>query len=176
VFGDEGRCPTVKVCCGPRCGVEPSHRAVYAAVEAIVETPVIPTMCRGWCGQGVTVVKADGDIFKARDAAHVRAKLIRRIEAKTMASVKVLIPTPLRKLTGDQETVTLDADSVSTLMTALDAHHPGIGGRLMDEEGSLRRFVNLYVNGEDIRFLQNKETALKEGDEVSIVPAIAGGC
>ncbi len=92
-----------------------------------------------------------------------------------MATVKVLIPTPLRKLTGDQETVTLDADSITTLMAGLDAHHPGIGGRLMDEEGNLRRFVNLYVNGEDIRFLQNKETALKEGDEVSIVPAIAGG-
>ncbi len=92
-----------------------------------------------------------------------------------MAQIKVLIPTPLRKLTGEQETVTVDAESIITLMAALDAHHPGIGGRLMDEEGNLRRFVNLYVNGEDIRFLQNKETALKEGDEVSIVPAIAGG-
>ena len=92
-----------------------------------------------------------------------------------MAQIKVLIPTPLRKLTGEQETVTVDAESVTTLMAALDAYHPGIGGRLMDEEGNLRRFVNLYVNGEDIRFLQNKETPLKEGDEVSIVPAIAGG-
>jgi molybdopterin synthase sulfur carrier subunit len=92
-----------------------------------------------------------------------------------MPAVKVLIPTPLRKLTGDQETVTADADSVATLMTALDAAHPGLGGRLVDEAGNLRRFVNLYVNGEDIRFLQGKDTALKEGDEVSIVPAIAGG-
>ncbi len=92
-----------------------------------------------------------------------------------MPTVKVLIPTPLRKLTADQDTVTADADSVATLMAALEAQHPGIGGRLMDEEGNLRRFVNLYLNGEDIRFLQGKDTALKEGDELSIVPAIAGG-
>lgn len=92
-----------------------------------------------------------------------------------MPTVKVLIPTPLRKLTADQDTVTADADSVAALMAALETQHPGIGGRLMDEEGNLRRFVNLYLNGEDIRFLQGKETALKEGDELSIVPAIAGG-
>ena len=93
-----------------------------------------------------------------------------------MPDVKVLIPTPLRKLTGDKETVQVDADSIATLMQALDRQHPGIGGRLLDEQGNLRRFVNLYVNGEDIRFLQGKETTLKQGDEVSIVPAIAGGC
>ena len=92
-----------------------------------------------------------------------------------MPNVKVLIPTPLRKLTGDEETVKAEADSIAALMTALDAQHPGIGGRLLDEQGNLRRFVNLYVNGEDVRFLQGKDTALKEGDEVSIVPAIAGG-
>ena len=92
-----------------------------------------------------------------------------------MPTVKVLIPTPLRKLTADQDTVTADADSVATLMAALETQHPGIGGRLMDEEGNLRRFVNLYLNGEDIRFLQGKDTTLKEGDELSIVPAIAGG-
>ena len=93
-----------------------------------------------------------------------------------MPNVKVLIPTPLRKLTGDEETVQAEADSIAALMSALDAQHPGIGGRLLDEQGNLRRFVNLYVNGEDVRFLQGKDTALKEGDEVSIVPAIAGGC
>lgn len=92
-----------------------------------------------------------------------------------MPNVKVLIPTPLRKLTGEQETVAAEADSIAALMTALEAQHPGIGGRLLDDAGNLRRFVNLYVNGEDVRFLQGKETALKEGDEVSIVPAIAGG-
>lgn len=92
-----------------------------------------------------------------------------------MPNVKVLIPTPLRKLTADEETVEAEADSIATLMQALDAQHPGIGGRLLDDQGNLRRFVNLYVNGEDVRFLQGKDTALKEGDEVSIVPAIAGG-
>jgi len=92
-----------------------------------------------------------------------------------MPNVKVLIPTPLRKLTADEETVQAEADSIATLMQALDARHPGIGGRLLDDQGNLRRFVNLYVNGEDVRFLQGKDTALKEGDEVSIVPAIAGG-
>ena len=92
-----------------------------------------------------------------------------------MPNVKVLIPTPLRKLTADEETVQAEADSIATLMQALDAKHPGIGGRLLDDQGNLRRFVNLYVNGEDVRFLQGKDTALKEGDEVSIVPAIAGG-
>jgi sulfur-carrier protein len=92
-----------------------------------------------------------------------------------MPNVKVLIPTPLRKLTAEEETVQAEADSIATLMQALDAKHPGIGGRLLDDQGNLRRFVNLYVNGEDVRFLQGKDTALKEGDEVSIVPAIAGG-
>ena len=92
-----------------------------------------------------------------------------------MPTIKVLIPTPLRKFTGDKETVTADADSVATLMKSLDMAHPGLGKPLLDDEGNLRRFVNLYLNGEDIRFLQGKETPLKEGDEVSIVPAIAGG-
>lgn len=92
-----------------------------------------------------------------------------------MPNVKVLIPTPLRKLTGDQETVDAEADTIGSLMAALDAQHPGIGGRLLDDQGNLRRFVNLYVNGEDVRFLQGKDTALKQDDEVSIVPAIAGG-
>ncbi len=92
-----------------------------------------------------------------------------------MPSVKTLIPTPLRKFTGDQDTVTADADTIATLLTALDAAHPGLGKPLLDDKGELRRFVNLYLNGEDIRFLAGKETALKDGDEVSIVPAIAGG-
>jgi Molybdopterin converting factor, small subunit len=92
-----------------------------------------------------------------------------------MPTVKVLIPTPLRKFTGEQETVSADADTIGALLKSLDAAHPGLGKPLMDEEGNPRRFVNLYVNGEDIRFLQGKDTPLKENDEVSIVPAIAGG-
>ena len=90
-------------------------------------------------------------------------------------AVNVLIPTPLRKLTGEQDTVTVDATSILTLMQALEAQFPGMAGRLRDDNGELRRFVNLYVNDEDIRFLQGKDTPLKDGDSVSIVPAIAGG-
>lgn len=92
-----------------------------------------------------------------------------------MPTVKVLIPTPLRKFTGEADTVTVDADNIGAMLKALDAAHPGLGKPLMDENGNPRKFVNLYLNGEDVRFLQNAATPLKEGDEVSIVPAIAGG-
>ena len=89
--------------------------------------------------------------------------------------VSVLIPTPLRKLTENQDVVSVEASNVDELVNALDSKFPGFGGRLRDESGALRRFINVYVNDEDIRFLQNKDTALKDGDSVSIVPAIAGG-
>ena len=90
-------------------------------------------------------------------------------------AVSVLIPTPLRNLTGGQDTVSMDATSVSTLVDTLEQQHPGMGGRLRGDDGSLRRFINIYVNDEDIRFLQGADTPLKDGDQVSIVPAIAGG-
>ena len=90
-------------------------------------------------------------------------------------AVQVLIPTPLQKFTGDQATVSLEASSVDELIVALDGSFPGLKERLCDEQGKLRRFLNVYVNSEDIRFLDNQATALKEGDEVSIVPAVAGG-
>jgi molybdopterin synthase sulfur carrier subunit len=90
-------------------------------------------------------------------------------------AVNVLIPTPLRKLTNDQDTVQVEAACVSDLIAALEAKFPGIAGRLKDESGELRRFINLYVNDEDIRFLKGKDTPLTDGDNVSIVPAIAGG-
>ena len=89
--------------------------------------------------------------------------------------VQVLIPTPLQKLTNDEASVELDATSVDALIDALDSRYPGLKGRLCDEAGKLRRFLNVYVNSEDIRFLDNQTTALKDGDEVSIVPAVAGG-
>lgn len=89
--------------------------------------------------------------------------------------VNVLIPTPLRKLTENHDVVAVDAATVDQLVDKLDAQFPGFGGRLRDESGALRRFINIYVNDEDIRFLQNKDTELKDGDNVSIVPAIAGG-
>jgi len=89
--------------------------------------------------------------------------------------VQVLIPTPLQKFTNDEASVELDASSVDSLIDALDGRYPGLKGRLCDEGGKLRRFLNVYVNSEDIRFLDNQTTALKDGDEVSIVPAVAGG-
>lgn len=90
-------------------------------------------------------------------------------------AVKVLIPTPLQKFTNNEATVECDAGSISGLMDTLDSKFPGIKARLCDDQGELRRFVNFYVNSEDIRFLEGKDTALGEGDEVSIVPAVAGG-
>ncbi|MEN9877912.1 MAG: hypothetical protein RLZZ158_951 [Cyanobacteriota bacterium] len=90
-------------------------------------------------------------------------------------AIQVLIPTPLQKFTGDQATVSLEASSVDELIVALDGSFPGLKERLCDEQGKLRRFLNVYVNSEDIRFLDNQATALNAGDEVSIVPAVAGG-
>ncbi|MEL6130487.1 MAG: MoaD/ThiS family protein [Cyanobacteria bacterium J06636_28] len=90
-------------------------------------------------------------------------------------AVKVLIPTPLQKFTNNEATVEIGGDNIVALLDALEAKFPGIKARLCDDSGELRRFVNFYVNSEDIRFLDGKETALSEGDEVSIVPAVAGG-
>jgi molybdopterin synthase sulfur carrier subunit len=90
-------------------------------------------------------------------------------------SIQVTIPTPLRNLTGNQETVAVEGETVNALLSNLDKAFPGIGERLLDDKGNVRRFVNIYVNGEDIRFLQDKETPVKPTDEISIVPAIAGG-
>lgn len=89
--------------------------------------------------------------------------------------IKVRIPTPLRPLTKNQGEVSVAAASIEDLVNNLEAAYPGIKARLCDEKGELRRFVNIYVNEEDIRFLNGKNTVLKTGDEVSIVPAIAGG-
>ena len=89
--------------------------------------------------------------------------------------VKVRIPTPLRKLTNNEEIVEINASTVRDAITELQSRFPGIKERLLDEDGSVRRFVNVYVNEEDIRFLQNQETPVKSGDEISIIPAIAGG-
>ena len=90
-------------------------------------------------------------------------------------AVKVRIPTPLQKLTQQQSEVMCEAASVDQMLQELEKKHPGIKERLCDEQGKLRRFVNVYVNEEDIRFMQGQDTALKSGDDVSIIPAIAGG-
>ena len=90
--------------------------------------------------------------------------------------VTVRIPTPLRKLTNEQETVAAnEGGTLAQLIDGLDALHPGIKERLCDETGELRRFVNVYVNGEDVRFLSGLQTRIEAGAEVSIVPAVAGG-
>ncbi len=89
--------------------------------------------------------------------------------------IKVRIPTPLRPLTKGQGEVEVTAGTIVDLIDTLNIAHPGIKARLCDDSGELRRFVNIYVNEEDIRFLKGKDTSLKAGDEVSIVPAIAGG-
>ncbi|HLI47071.1 MAG TPA: MoaD/ThiS family protein [Chthonomonas sp.] len=89
--------------------------------------------------------------------------------------VTVLIPTPLRRYTGDVDAVTAAPGTIATLIEDLERQFPGISERLVDENGDIRRFVNIYVNEEDIRFLKGKDTPVKDGDSVSIVPAIAGG-
>ena len=90
-------------------------------------------------------------------------------------SQTILIPTPLRKLTGDVESVELDAENVGQVIDELERRFPGFRARVCDESGALRRFINVYVDGEDVRFLDNLSTRLPDGVEVSIVPAIAGG-
>ncbi len=90
-------------------------------------------------------------------------------------SITVRIPTPLRKLTDGADEVQAEGANVGELIDNLEATHPGLKERLCDEAGEIRRFVNIYVNDEDVRFLQGKETPLSDGDQVSIVPAIAGG-
>jgi molybdopterin synthase sulfur carrier subunit len=90
-------------------------------------------------------------------------------------SVRVRVPTPLRKYTQGADEVNAQGSNVKSLVDDLEKNYPGIRERICDETGKVRRFVNVYVNGDDIRFLQNLDTTLKEGDSISIVPAIAGG-
>ena len=87
----------------------------------------------------------------------------------------IRIPTPLRKLTGDQEVVTTSGVTVGAVLDELNKAYPGLGERILDEQGTIRRFVNIFVHDEDVRFLQEKETPVTDRDEISIVPAIAGG-
>jgi molybdopterin synthase sulfur carrier subunit len=90
-------------------------------------------------------------------------------------AVQVRIPTPLRKFTGGQESVEASGNTIGAVLADLEKNHPGLRDRICDADGSVRRFVNLYVNGDDIRFLEHLSSAVKDGDEISIVPAIAGG-
>ena len=90
-------------------------------------------------------------------------------------AVKVLIPTALQKYTDNKAEIECTASNVGALIEALEGDCPGIKARICDETGAPRRFLNFYVNSEDIRFLDGTQTPLKDGDEVSIVPAVAGG-
>ena len=90
-------------------------------------------------------------------------------------SLKVVIPAPLRKYTSGAEVVELDAATVQEIIEKLEGRFPGIRTSLCDESGGLRRFINIYVDGEDVRFLDNLKTATKDGAEIAIVPAISGG-
>jgi sulfur-carrier protein len=89
--------------------------------------------------------------------------------------VRVLIPTPLQRLTDNQAEVMVEGTDIRELIGNLEVKFPGVKARLCDEQGMLRRFVNIYINEEDIRFLKGEASPLNDGDEVSIVPAIAGG-
>lgn len=90
-----------------------------------------------------------------------------------MATVR--IPTPLRTYTQNQDEVTAGGRTVGEVLRALDGAYPGIGARLFDDQGKLRRYVNVFHNDEDVRFLQALETPVADGDKLTIVPAIAGG-
>jgi len=92
-----------------------------------------------------------------------------------MAKVKVRIPAPLQKITRNKQEVEAEAENIKELIVDLEKQFPGMKDRLLDESGKIRRFINFYVNDEDIRFLKQDETALSDGAEVSIIPAIAGG-
>ena len=91
------------------------------------------------------------------------------------ARITVLIPTPLRRFTGGEAKVEVSGSNVAEVLDALDAAHPGIGERLRDDSGQLRRFVNVFVNGQNVRDGQGVDTSVSAGDEVGIIPAMAGG-
>lgn len=90
-------------------------------------------------------------------------------------AITVRIPTPLRKYTAGKDEVSVEGNTLRELLQNLEKDYKGIGARIMDEKGSIRRFVNIYLNDEDVRFKENLDTKLKDGDVVSIIPAIAGG-
>ncbi|MBU0694009.1 MAG: MoaD/ThiS family protein [Candidatus Omnitrophica bacterium] len=90
-------------------------------------------------------------------------------------AINVRVPAPLRKLTKNQAEIQANGTNIKELIEDLEKNFPGIKERICDETGKVRKFINIYVNEEDVRFLQQDETSLKDGDEVSIIPAIAGG-
>ena len=97
------------------------------------------------------------------------------MEGKTLVAIKVLIPTPLRRFTNDQASALVDAATVGEALAALDAQFPGIQARICEPDGRIRRFVNVFVNGSDVRSLGGANATIKDGDEIGIIPAMAGG-
>jgi len=91
-------------------------------------------------------------------------------------AIVVRIPTPLQKFTKNQSEVSVQGVTVADVLDHLEEHFPGLRERLVDDRGSIRKFINFYINDEDIRFMDGEQTTLKDGDELSIIPAIAGGC
>ena len=90
-------------------------------------------------------------------------------------SATLYVPTPLRKLTSGQSKVQLAATNIAEMIESADAQYPGFRASVLDDNGEVKRFINVFVNGVDIRTLQGKQTPIKEGDEVSVIPAMAGG-
>ncbi len=90
-------------------------------------------------------------------------------------AITVRIPTPLRRVTDGQDKVDTEGETLKQIIDSMESQYPGIKERLCDEDGNLRNFVNVYVNGEDVRFLDGVDSATGDGDEISIVPAVAGG-
>jgi len=90
-------------------------------------------------------------------------------------SIAVKVPTILRTYTGGEATVNVAGATLADALSDLDAQYPGIGARVLDDQGKLRRFVNVYVNDDDVRFLQDLQTPTPEGTNISIIPAVAGG-
>jgi molybdopterin converting factor small subunit len=90
-------------------------------------------------------------------------------------AIKIAIPTPLRRITGDADTIEVSPGTINEMIESVETRYPGFRARLCEDSGALRRFINIYVDGEDVRFLDNLATRVTDGAEVSIVPAIAGG-
>ena len=90
-------------------------------------------------------------------------------------SVTVRIPTPIRRVTNGQDKVAAEGETLKDIIEAMEEQYPGVKARLCDDQGEIRHFVNIYINGEDVRFLDGLGSSTKSGDEISIVPAVAGG-
>jgi molybdopterin synthase sulfur carrier subunit len=90
-------------------------------------------------------------------------------------AISVRVPTPLRRFTDGKDEVPAEGASLRAIIDNLETRHPGLRERLLDDKGEIRRFVNIYLNGDDVRFLDQLNSKVKDGDEISIVPAIAGG-